>query len=71
MAVYFDYEINAPSLAKHALIACHSHFGLVAVGSINEPDAGGAITLYLDEVGPTINIILGNQGAKFEYLCKT
>eukprot|EP00794_Sanderia_malayensis_P006805 gene6805-7574_t len=49
MAVYFDYQIQSPSLAKHSIIACHPHFGLVAVASENEPKAGGAVTLYLDE----------------------
>lgn len=50
MAVYFDYQIKAPTVAKHTSIACHKQFALVAVASINEPDAGGAVTLYLDEV---------------------
>jgi len=49
MAVYFDYQIKSPTVAKHTVISCHCQYPLVAVGSINEPDAGGAVTLYLDE----------------------
>ena len=53
MAVYFDYQIKSPTVAKHTVISCHCQYPLVAVGSINEPDAGGAVTLYLDEVSIT------------------
>ena len=50
MAVYFDYQIKAPNIGRHTTISCHCQYPLVAVASINEPDAGGSVTLYLDEV---------------------
>ena len=49
-SVYFDHKIQAPTLATHELIACHNNYALLAVGSANEPEAGGSVTLYLDEV---------------------
>lgn len=50
MAVYFDHRIQSPSVAIQTDIAWHSSYPLLAVASKNEPDVGGSVDFYLDEV---------------------
>ena len=50
MAVYFDHKIQSPSVAIQTDIAWHNNYPLLAVASKNEPDVGGSVDFYLDEV---------------------
>ena len=50
MAVYFDHRIQSPAVAIQTDIAWHSSYPLLAVASKSEPDVGGSVDFYLDEV---------------------
>lgn len=56
MAVYFDHRIQSPSVAIQTDIAWHSSYPLLAVASKNEPDVGGSVDFYLDEVMSLIQV---------------
>ena len=57
MAVYFDHKIQAPSVAIQTDIAWHHTYPLLAVASKNEPDVGGSVNFYLDEVCYSSNAV--------------